>query len=236
MKKIILIIFLLLSTSNIHVSEILPYKINNNAFIIKELKIRDKYRDGLYDKFRHPEEITTIVIHGTGGTGTVNKLIEWMLNTDSRPGYCNGIGLFHYAIGRGEEVEDIKGIIIEIVNPRYWVHHANADILGAMKQIGIELCNPHRKNRIGYTKNQYDTLFIFIFDYLLKEYPNIEKIVSHRWSIWHYSKWWKAKTVDKRCPGPKFKWKLLEKEFKRRGYKYRNIGRWWRKGYKFWKK
>ena len=74
----------------------------------KDLVIRQTYCNG----FARSKPVKYIVVHGTGGGSSAQRLLKWM----RKPGqaqqdrYKRGIALFHYLIGR-------EGEIIEIIDP-----------------------------------------------------------------------------------------------------------------------
>jgi len=178
-------------------------------YYIKDTYIRNKFHKG----FKRKTPPTTIIIHGTGGTGTY----KWMKKGERGNNYRKGISLFHYLIER-------DGRIINIINPNRWVWHSHAgwhrDKNGNIIQrdastIGIELENTSSKNTNGYTKEQYDSLSLLVFDNLMIKYP-INIIMSHSRSYKKYLK----KTKPLACPGPKFDWSKINEQLELNNYSY----------------
>ena len=190
-------------------------KVQPSVSITTDEFVRVKYAAGWVDKIRSvaPEEI---VIHGTAGGKSTAGLLHWMYNW-GRPKYNKGIGLFHYAIGRGEKGEK-DGLIVEVISPEYYVYHSTSG-KHAKREIGIELLNPSKSNRDSYTDLQYKSLFKLIFDHLFILYPTVTRIVGHRYNIWKYNSKKAAQKYDKNCPG-NFEQKRLEEELEKRGYSY----------------
>lgn len=180
--------------------------------------VRTKYKVGWINRIRK-NPIKEIVIHGTGGGETVAGLLHWMYNW-GRPGYNDGIGLFHYVIGQGLKGEK-DGLIVEIIDPEYYVYHSTSSA-NDRTSIGIELMNASPSNRNPYTKGQYDSLFSLIFDHLMTLYP-ITRITSHRYNIWRWNSKAVAQKNDKNCPG-NFDWSRLDAELKKRGYDFKTDG------------
>ena len=189
--------------------------------IVVDMSVRTKYQAGWINKVRNVSP-TDFVVHGTAGGTTVNGLIKWMVGGELAANYLKGIGLFHYAIGRGAKGE-ADGLITEIISPSYWVHHATAGSK-ARYQIGTELLNPSRSNRDPYTDAQYESLFKLYFDHLLPIYPSMKRVVGHRWSLWNYNSASTAARYDKACPGQGFDWTKFTDEADRRGFGVKSIG------------
>jgi hypothetical protein len=206
-----------------------PPDAHTNVQITVDTSVRTKYQKGWIGKSRSVQP-TELVIHGTGGGNSISGLITWMLNGEFAKDYLQGIGLFHYLIGRGAVGEEEMGMIVEIIDPAYWVYHATAGQYSKY-QIGVELINPSRNNKDPYLDCQYDSLFALLFDYLRPIYPTLNKIVGHRWSIWHYCSPEVAAKNDKPCPGSGFDWNRVIKELTRRGFQYRDIGSPGKQGY-----
>ncbi len=164
--------------------------------IIKDTKIRDRWHAG----FKRELNPHTVVLHGTGGGGTYN----WVLQGGRKEQYKRGIALFHYLIER-------DGATTEIIDPDRWVYHSSSGQFDS-RTIGIELVNPSPTNNSTYTENQYKSLFDLIFFELFERYPIIQ-IMSHN----------KAKEIysggNKVCPG-KFDWDRLEQEMFDAGYTF----------------
>lgn len=175
-------------------------------------QIRTKYQSGWITKIRN-QPITEVVIHGTAGGSETTNLLRWMYNGERGAEYMKGIALFHYLIGR-------DGEIIEIIDPAYYVYHSTS---GAhdKQTIGIEMMNPDKMNASNYTDAQYQSLFKLIFDYLMKLYPTINRITSHRYNIIVYNH---GKLSPKQCPGTGFVWAKLDEELQRRKYQYQTDG------------
>jgi len=154
--------------------------------IIKDEVVREKFHAG----FTRPEPPSEIVIHGTGGGGTLN----YVRNGGRKELYKRGIALFHYLIER-------DGRVIEIINPDNYVYHSSSG-KHDQKTIGIELLNLSHSNSLGYTKRQYESLLNLI-EHLEDIYP-LDRIVSHYYNSKKYFK-------PKNCPGNKFDTELLKK-------------------------
>ena len=170
-------------------------------------KVREKYIAGWQDKTR-TEPITEIVIHGTGGGGSVTDLLQWMYDGQFAANYIRGIGLFHYAIGR-------DGKITEVLNPDYWVYHSTSGYHDK-QTIGIELMNPTNENTGGYTDEQYEAVINLIFNNLVISYPSITNITSHKYNIIKYN----GGRSLKACPGSQFDWSKLDAGIKNSGYAF----------------
>jgi N-acetyl-anhydromuramyl-L-alanine amidase AmpD len=168
---------------------------------IIDVAIRDRWHDG-FERERPPD---TIVIHGTGGPGTY----QFVLDGGRKKLYKEGIALFHYLIER-------DGKIIEIIDPDRWVYHSSSGKHDE-KTIGIELLNNDKDNQDQYTNAQYESLFFLIFDYLFSRY-RIRIIASHNRMKEKYS------GGNKKCPG-NFDWDKLETEFKKRRLSYHHDNR-----------
>ena len=186
--------------------------------IVVDKTVRTKYKAGWINRKR-TKPIIEVVIHGTAGGDTTAGLLHWMYN-DGRPGYYDGIGLFHYAIGRGSK-DEIPGLIVEIIDPEYYVYHSTSS-RNDFTSIGIELLNSSNGNRNPYTDEQYASLFSLIFDHIIKLYP-VTRIVSHKYNIWRWNSKATAQKNDKNCPG-NFDWARLDAELKRRNYSFKIDG------------
>lgn len=160
--------------------------------VIQEFRIRDKYMKG-FD--RNLSDITTIVLHGTGGGQSAKAIINWMLGGERAGDYNAGISLFHYEI-------DLNGDIYEIINPLKWVYHSEASSMDK-HTIGIELLNTRELNQASYTPDQYNALFELISE-LIRMFP-IDTITSHDVQRMKYSN-----LKPKPCPGVLFDWRQLE--------------------------
>ena len=188
--------------------------IKSIAELGKKYYIKDKYiRNKFHKGFKRKSPPNTIIIHGTGGTGTY----KWMKKGERGNNYRKGISLFHYLIER-------DGRIINIIDPNRWVWHSHAgwytDKNGKRIQrdastIGIELENTSSKNLNDYTEEQYASLMILLFNDLMIKY-DIDIIMSHSRSYKKYLK----KTKPLACPGPKFKWNKLINQLKANNYSY----------------
>lgn len=168
--------------------------------IIKDDRIREIWHRG-FNREKTPNEI---VIHGTGGGGTY----QWVLQGGRKELYRRGIALFHYLIER-------DGSVTEIIDPDRWVYHSSSGKHDE-KTIGIELVNPKSNNSAPYTDEQYKALFGLVIDYLMEKYP-ISVIVSHNHNKRVFSK------GKKKCPG-NFDWKLLKDELDARMMQYTENG------------
>lgn len=170
-----------------------------------DTRIRDKYHKG----FDREKDVSTIVLHGTGGGSSSEGLIKWMLGGERAKSYERGIALFHYLIDR-------EGEIIELIDPNFWVYHSSS---GRQDQstIGIELINPHPTNEDEYTDAQYESIFELIFDELFVKFP-VSEIVSHNRMKEKYS------NGSKDCPN-NFSWDALEVELERRDINYEHTNK-----------
>jgi len=162
--------------------------------IVVDEKIREKWHRG----FAREKPVSEIIIHGTGGGGTY----QYVLNGGRSSLYVRGIALFHYLVER-------DGKIIEIIHPKRWVYHSSSGKHDEVT-IGIELLNPDLHNNGFYTDEQYKSLFYLIFDKLMKAFPEVNIIRSHSATKQIYS------GSPKSCPGPAFDWSRLDAEFERR--------------------
>jgi hypothetical protein len=196
--------------------------------IVIDRAVRTKYQAGWIDKVRKVAP-TDFVVHGTAGGMSVNGLLNWMLGGEFASNWMQGIGLFHYAIGRGEKGE-APGLTVEVIDPAYWVHHATAGGK-APYQIGVELLNPSKSNRESYIIAQYESLFKLYFDHLLPLYPSMRRIVGHRWSVWNYCSPATAAKYDKYCPGAGFDWGMVKQAAEARGFQIKDIGSEGKEGY-----
>lgn len=175
--------------------------------IIKNLIIRERYHSG----FKRTKPITTIVIHGTGGGGTL-RWVEDADRTDPARAsrYRKAIGLFHYLVTRGGFSvvrEDTKPVSLEVIDPDRWVYHASVGHLDH-GTIGIECLNPGRANSGHYTTAQIEEL-ADLCAYLVRRYPTIKEFVGHgrmKQRLDRAGKAWKI------CPGPNFPWDLFQAE------------------------
>jgi N-acetylmuramoyl-L-alanine amidase len=162
----------------------------------KDLVIRQTYCNG----FIRSKPVKYIVVHGTGGGSSAQRLLKWM----RKPGqaqqnrYKRGIALFHYLIGR-------EGEIIEIIDPSRWVYHSSIGRMDA-GTIGIELVNPSRDNSTGYTDAQYESL-VNMVEFLRQDF-SVDKIISHR-----FAKEVLGKGKTKNCPG-NFDWEKFTMSLK----------------------
>jgi N-acetyl-anhydromuramyl-L-alanine amidase AmpD len=168
--------------------------------MIDKMKVDTAIRDKWHNGFDRNRQVSTVVLHGTGGKGTY----QYVLGGARKKLYKKGIALFHYLIER-------DGATIEIIDPDKWVYHSSSGQQDE-RTIGIELVNPHNSNQDQYTNAQYESLFFLIFDYLMDRY-NINIIVSHNRMKEKYS------GGNKVCPG-NFDWDKLESEMVKRGLEY----------------
>ena len=193
--------------------------------IVKIQSVREVYKQGWINRKRTTAP-TEIVIHGTGGGTSVKALVDWMFGGQFADKYNNGVGLFHYVIGRGDSKgEEQDGLVAEIIDPDYWVHHGTSGQRGAQVQIGIELMNPSNINSTKYTDAQYESLYRLIFEVLIKRYPAIKTIVGHKWSIWHYNSAATAANNDKGCPGKGFDWGQFVALCESKGIQFKDISK-----------
>ena len=170
-----------------------------------DTRVRDKWHEG----FDRERDVTTIVLHGTGGGSSTEGLIKWMLGGERGKSYERGIALFHYLLGR-------DGEIIELIDPEYWVYHSSSGRQDK-RTIGIGLMNPHPTNEDEYTQEQYESLFWLMFDVLFKSFP-ISAIVSHNRMKEKFS------NGSKDCPN-NFEWESLEVELEMRNIAYQHSNR-----------
>lgn len=160
--------------------------------IKKDHRIFNKYKENL-ETFRRSQDPLTLVIHGTGGGGSANSLVEWMLSGEFDEKYKKGIGLFNYLI-------DLSGETYEIIPPIYWTHHAHAGKENHKKMLSVELINKDKENKNRYTPPQYLALS-FLIKILIKKYGEL-KIVSHQWCKKNYAPREINNTIN--CPGSNF--------------------------------
>ena len=113
--------------------------------IYKVPEIKRKFTEGFN---RDSEDVETIVLHGTGGPGTLVWITK-LIKPSSKKGrkLKIGIGLFQYLIER-------DGKIYCLIDPTKWVYHSSMGN-NDRKTIGIELLNPSPGNLLPYTKEQY---------------------------------------------------------------------------------
>jgi N-acetyl-anhydromuramyl-L-alanine amidase AmpD len=169
------------------------------------MKIDNRVSDKWHRGFRRELQVTTIVLHGTAGTKSTRGLIGWMLEGHRQNLYKKGIALFHFVI-------DLQGEVTRIIDPEFWVYHSSCGIQDE-RTIGIELINPDPNNKNSYTDLQYESLFKLIFDELMKTFPSIRAIASHKRMKQKFS------GGTKNCPG-NFDWNKLEEEMIERNLKY----------------
>lgn len=177
--------------------------------LVKRDEVFNKYFDPIKNKhLRGIDEITEIVLHGTGGGKSAEALINWMMKGERAPNYVKGVSLFHFVI-------DYNGTVYQIIDPIYWVWHSSS---GAhdRKTIGIEHMNPDlvkfpmQMNRVKYKEAQQVASADIIID-LLKEHPNIKTIVGHGQNARTYS------AAYQNCPGA-YDWEYLMGRLKEIGY------------------
>jgi len=167
-------------------------------------KIRVKYGNGL----KRTRDVSTVVIHGTGGGGTYN----YILNNIPRAGqYKKSIGLFHYLIER-------SGQTIEIISPDNWTYHSHSNYFDE-ETIGIELVNLTAFNSGSFTDMQYNSLNRLIIDNLFPQH-DIKDIVGHSYL---YKKYMKKVKTDPPCPGNGFDWTKLETELTDYGFVFESV-------------
>lgn len=165
--------------------------------IIYDGRVFEKYFAPISSEFeRDINDISEIVIHGTGGGQSAKGIIKWMLDGEREILYKKGIALFHYEIDR-------NGDIYQIIPDLNWVYHSSSGEHDK-KTIGIELVNPVIFNRGPYTIDQYNSLFSLIKKFI--GLYSINYIAGHGANKLKYSGSYKE------CPG-KFDWTLLEHNF-----------------------
>lgn len=175
--------------------------------IIKNEKIREKYKRGYIKKVRGLDEITEVTFHSTAG-GTFSGIQTWMYNGERAEEYYKGIALFHYLIG-------LKGEIAEIIPIDYGVYHSSCGWHDIKHTIGIEFVNKSSKNRNSITQKQYESLSYLVFDVLMKKCPNISRFATHNYNAVKFKKkpW--------NCPGLGYKFDYMDNELKKRGYVFK---------------
>jgi hypothetical protein len=183
--------------------------------IIIDKKIRTKYKEGWINKIRK-QPIKEIVLHGTGGGNTIEGFLRWMFDGERANEYFKGTALIHYVIGK-------EGEIVEIIDPEYYTFHSSSGF-NDMKTICIELINSSKSNRDPYTKKQYIALEKLIFKHLIKLYPTITRITSHRFNILTYNTPKVIQQKLKQCPGEGFDWNKLDEMLKENKYNYQVSG------------
>jgi N-acetyl-anhydromuramyl-L-alanine amidase AmpD len=178
--------------------------------IVRNTSIRDKYTRG----FERSAPPRAIIIHGTGGGGT----LKWMENAaESRDGrdrvraarYRRGIGLFHYLVER-------DGTAVEVIDPAMWVAHSTSGDYDR-GTVGIELLNPGFTNAAEYTEHQYAGLFSLV-DMLMSMFP-IRTIAGHHVTAVRYSGPASRKGLPP-CPG-NFDWERLCMHLSSGGFLFR---------------
>jgi hypothetical protein len=173
--------------------------------IINDDRLFEKYfKDGSEKFKRTNEDITEIVVHGSGGHDTATGIIGWMLNgglmadgTTREKDYRKGISLFHTEIDR-------NGDVYNILSPLYWCYHSSSGQHDKCS-IGIELVSIKPDNKAIYSDEQYSSLYEMI-DAYLGVFP-IKTIVGHGFNKKKY------KGGYKNCPGTYFDWNKLAKHF-----------------------
>jgi N-acetyl-anhydromuramyl-L-alanine amidase AmpD len=166
--------------------------------IIQDDRIFSKFFKSVSENFkRNTSIIDELVLHGTGGSASAKALLNWMLSGERESEYIKGVALFHYLI-------DTNGDMYSIIPDNCYVYHSSSGQHDKCT-IGIELINTRANNLAPYTVFQYNALFTLI-KYLTYEY-DIKTIVSHNANKQTYS------GGTKSCPGPKFNWSLLERNF-----------------------
>jgi hypothetical protein len=173
--------------------------------IINNDDIFKKYFKAVSEKFKRTnEDITEIVIHGSGGHDTAKGIIDWMAAGGLLPdgsnrieNYKKGISLFHSEIDR-------NGDLYNILSPLYWCYHSSSGRHDKCT-IGIELVSAYPDNKGIFTYQQYDSLFEIIDSY--KGIFPIKTIVGHGFNKKKYS------DEYKNCPGVYFEWNKLQKKF-----------------------
>lgn len=175
--------------------------------INKDNIIRRKFHAGYRRRSYRGDKVKEIVIHGTGGGGTLN----WVRHGGRADEYYRGVALFHYLIQR-------DGKIWEIIDPDRWVYHSSSRRKDA-NRIGIEVVNLDYGNRGPYENVQYESLNWLMYEYLMERYPSIHVILSHRRSMEKYSKGRRTKN----CPGEGFEWDKVEEYMDINGISYKHI-------------
>jgi hypothetical protein len=166
--------------------------------LIQEDRIFKKYFEPIAEKqIRENNDITEVVIHGTGGGLSAKGIINWMLGGERASQYVKGVALFHYEI-------DLNGDVYQILDDKYWVWHSTSG-KHDKNTIGIELVNTSSENKGGYQIEQYEAL-IKVLKLLLPKYP-ITKIGGHGAVQKKFSGGYKL------CPGHLFDWGMLENIF-----------------------
>lgn len=171
--------------------------------IIKNRIIRERYHGG----FRRTKPITTIVIHGTGGGGTL-RWVEDADRTDPTRAarYRKAVGLFHYLVTQGWlRIGKTDPVSLEVIDPDRWVYHASVGQLDH-GTIGIECLNPGRANSGHYTTAQIEEL-ANLCAYLVRRYPTIKEFVGHGRMMQRLDR---AGRAWKICPGPNFPWDFFQ--------------------------
>jgi len=173
--------------------------------IIKNTKIREKWHRGFSRSF---EDVTEIVIHATAGLGQIkwqetsdlkviqNRIdnaktnddkVKWQKEFNRVSQWSKGIGIPQYNIDR-------KGIITEIIDPVNWTYHSCSGEHDK-HSIGIEFDKVNADNSDEITAEQMQNS-IDLCKQLCMMFPNIDKIVSHRYNWITY-----FNNNPKPCPG-----------------------------------
>lgn len=171
-----------------------------------DTRIRDKYNQGFV---RRDDEVTHLIVHGTGGGRKAEDCIKWMINGGDLGGgksresqYRRGVALFQFLIDR-------DGTVIELLNPHKWVYHSSTMDFDR-HTIGVELINPDRSNGGHYTDNQYLSL-VQLYTFLRERFRNMYYITGHG-SIKR-----QRTNKTKACPGDGFNWKVLNLDLTKDG-------------------
>lgn len=174
-----------------------PEKKLDESKIKVDYSVTNKWHKG----WKRPlDQITEAVVHHTAGSGTWQGLRDWMLSVTGKrkANYKRGIGLFPFVIQKNGTLAKFGPIA------RWWYHsHAGKH---DSETIGIEIIH----NKGSFSKQQYETLFWLLFEYIPFHCENYKSIVSHDHNMMKYT------GKKKSCPGPDFEWAKLEKEMGKR--------------------
>lgn len=144
----------------------------------------------LYPCFpRKLEDVSEIVIHGTGGGTTAASLIKWMLSGGRAEEYKKGIALFHFLVDR-------SGEIVKLYDISRWMYHSSSGQHDKCT-IGIEMMNPSGNNQTEYTTEQYNSLADLVKS--ICDMCKIKSVVGHGYNKQKFSGEYKV------CPG-RFDW------------------------------
>ena len=183
-------------------------KTEDNELKIK-INVDTIIRNKFFKGYNRSKPVTWMVIHGTGGKGTLRWMRD-LVKFKSRRGlrYQKGIGLFHYLI-------ETDGTIWNIIDPNKWVWHASIGQYDG-GTIGVELENTHRANRNPYSEMQYNSLLALYNHLRFNGYPKMKTMISHnraKIKINH------GRLGGKECPGKGFDW-IMWKNMVREHYDF----------------